>query len=70
MGDSVFDEIGDYILNRQNTAAKYIAMRPILDLRKKTVRRPGAWVARRWWEQEGIHLASLRAQVAAEEDKE
>ena len=70
MGDSGFDEIGDYILNSQNTAAQYIAMRPILDLRKKTVRRPGAWVARRWWEQEGTYLSSLRARVAAEEDTE
>ena len=36
----------------------------ILDLCKKMVRRPGAWVARRCWEQEGIDQAGGMAWVA------
>ena len=42
------------ILRRQNTVAQFIAMRPILDLCEGAVRRPGAQVPRRWWEQTGI----------------
>ena len=37
------------ILWRQNTIAQFIATRPILDLCEKVVRRPGAWLPRRWW---------------------
>ena len=42
------------ILRRQNTVAQFIAMRTILGLCEKSTRRPGARVARRWWEQTGI----------------
>ena len=42
------------ILRRQNTVAKFIAIRPVLDLCEKANRRPGARVARRWWEHMGI----------------
>ena len=41
MEEEGFKEIGVYILKRQNTVAQYIATRPILDLCKRTVRRPG-----------------------------
>ena len=44
-----FEEMGEYIMKRQNTVTQYIATRPILDLREETVRMPGAWVAKRWW---------------------
>ena len=43
------------ILQRQNTVAQFIATRPILDLCEEAVRRPGARVLRRWWEQTGIN---------------
>ena len=36
------------ILQRQNMVAQFIATRPILDLCKKSKRRPGARVPRRW----------------------
>ena len=62
--------MGDYILKMQNMVAYYIATRPILDLRKNTVQRPGAWVDWRWWEQECIDLAFTRAQAAAAVDGE
>ena len=50
MEEDRFEEMIDYVLNRKNNVAQYIATRPILDLCKKTVRRPGACVARIWWE--------------------
>ena len=57
------------IFRRQNTVAQFIATRPILDLCKKITRRPGAQVARRWWEKTGIDWkgAQERAEAAAEE---
>ena len=48
--------------------AHYIATRPILDLYNDMVQSSRAWVARRWWEQEGLDLAGARA--AAAEDVE
>ena len=56
------------ILRRQNTVAQFIATRPILDLYEKAIRRPGAWVPRRWWEQTGIDWKGARekAKAAAE----
>ena len=51
MGDVGFEEMGTYVLKRQTTVAQYIATRRIMDLYEETVRRPGAWVARRWWDQ-------------------
>ena len=60
MEESGFEEKGDYALKGQNTVAEYIATYSILDLCEEGVRRPGAWVSRRWWEQEGIDLAGAR----------
>ena len=45
----------------QNIVAKLI-----LDLLEKMVRRPWAWVARRWWDQEGLELAGTREVAEAE----
>ena len=56
MEEAGFDEIGVYITRRKNTVAQYIATQPILDLFERYVRRPGAWVYRRWWDQEGLDL--------------
>ena len=50
MEEAIFEEMGAYVLKRQNTDAQYIATCPIMDLCKKTVKRSGAWVASRWWE--------------------
>ena len=46
-----FEDMGEYFLKRQNMVAQYIVIRPVLDLCEDTVRRSGAWVARRWWYQ-------------------
>ena len=56
------------ILRRQNTVAQFIATRPILDLCKGSVRRPGARVPRRWWEQTGIDWKGAREKAAATEE--
>ena len=42
MEEAFFEEIGVYILKRQNKFAQYIATRTILDLCEQLVRRPGA----------------------------
>ena len=67
-----FKEMEDYVLNRQNTVAQYILMRPILDLCKETAQIIGTWVLKRWWEQEGLYMAGLRVMVVevVEEEKE
>ena len=57
-----------YLLKRQNAVAQYIAKRPILDLCGETVQRYRAWVARIWWDQEGLELAGSMAGTA--EDRE
>ena len=41
-----FEEIWAYILKRKNMVAQYIATRPITDLCKKMVRRPGPGLLR------------------------
>ena len=43
-----------YILNRQNMAAQYIDMQPILDLCEEIVQMLVTWVAKIWWGKEGI----------------
>ena len=65
MEQVVFKDMGAYFLKSQNTFAQYIAMHPILEICEDTVQRPGAWVARRWWEKEGMYLADARAAAAA-----
>ena len=56
------------ILWRQNRVAQFIATRPILDLCKGAVRRPGARVPRRWWEKTGINWKGAREKAAATEE--
>ena len=48
--------------------AQFIAMRPILDLCEKAVRRPGARVPRWWWEQTGIDWKGAREKAEAAEE--
>ena len=58
-----FEYIRVYITRRQNTVAQYIATLLILDLCKRSIRRLGAWVSRRWWDQEGLYLEGGRERV-------
>ena len=68
MEEAGFEEIGVYNINRQYTVTQYIVTRPIINLYEKLVRRMGAWVSWRWWEQEGLDLAGTREGGAAVED--
>ena len=63
-------QIRTSILRRQNTVARFIVTRPILDLFEKTNRRPGTRVARRWWEQTGIDWKGAREIAEAAEAAE
>ena len=56
MEEAGFEDIGTYIMRRQNMVAQYISTRTIMDLCEQPTQRPGAWVSRRWWEQEGLDL--------------
>ena len=49
MEEACFEEIGVYILKRQNPVMQYIATWPILELYQSTEQRPWAWFYRRWW---------------------
>ena len=60
-----FEEMEEYVLKRKNTVAQYIVTRPILDLCEEVVCMPGAWVAKRWWEQEVMGLVGAWSAVAA-----
>ena len=63
MEEAGFEYIRVYITRRQNTVAQYIATLLILDLCKRSIRRLGAWVSRRWWDQEGLYLEGGRERV-------
>ena len=58
-----------YVLKRHNTAAQCIATRPILVLCKETVQMTGAWVTKRWRDQEGLDLVGAR-EAAETSEKE
>ena len=70
MEEAEFEDMGEYVMKRQNTVALYIATRPIMDLCKETVRRSGTWVARIWWEKEGLEREDKRAAAEVAEDGE
>ena len=63
----VFQEVETYIDRRHNTVAQYIATRPIMDLCLTAVRRPGARVLKRLWEQEGIDIEGIQEAAWVEE---
>ena len=56
MQEADFEEVEACVLRSQNTDAWYIAMNPILDLRKETLQIPGMWVVKRWWYKEVLDL--------------
>ena len=63
-----FEKIGSYLTRRQNTVAQYIVTQPIMYLCERSVRRPGAWVSRRLWDQELLDLEGVKEIAAAESD--
>ena len=58
------------ILWRQNTVVQFIATWAILGLCEMAVRRPGAQVPMRWWEQTGIDWKAAREKSLAKEEDE
>ena len=70
MQEAGFEDMGEYVLKRHNAVAQYIATRLILDLCKETVLMPRAWLAKRWWDQEGLYLVVSREEAAAAEWRE
>ena len=73
MKEAVMVGIRTSILRRQNTVAKYIVTRPILDLCEQATRHPGVQVSRWWWEQTGKDLKGAQekaAEAAAETESE
>ena len=48
MAEVGLQEVETYVSRRQNTVAKYIATRPIIDLCLMAKRRPGPRLAMRW----------------------
>ena len=60
MAEAGLQEVETYISCLQNTVTQYIETRPIMDLCLAGKRRPGARVAKRWWEQEGMDLVEMR----------
>ena len=70
MLEAGFKEISVYVIRRQNTVAQYIATQPIVELCERSARRLGAWVSRRWWEQEGMDLERAKDRAAADSDGE
>ena len=66
MEEEGFEDMGIYVLKRHITVTQYITTRPILDLCENMDRSLGAWVARIWWQNEGLYLAGARAMEATE----
>ena len=58
------DEIWVYIYYCQNTVAKYIATRPIMDLCMAAEQRLGIRLSGRWWEQPTLNILGIRAEHA------
>ena len=48
MEETGFEDMGAYVLKRQNVVSQYIATRPIMYLCEETVWRSGVWVSMRW----------------------
>ena len=59
MAEAGLQELETYVYYHRNTAAQYIATRPIMGLCLATKRRPVERVAMRWWEQEGLDLEGM-----------
>ena len=54
----MLEEMKTYIHRRHNAVAKYIVMRPILELCLEVEWRPASRVTDRWWDQEGLVSSS------------
>ena len=70
MAEEGFEEIRTYVTRRQNMVTQYIAMWRIMDFCERSIRRPGAWVSRRRWDQEILDLEGAKEISATESYRE
>ena len=59
MQEVVFEEVEACVIRRQNMAAQYIAMRPIMYLCEETAQITEIWVVKRWWDNEVLDLVGV-----------
>ena len=60
MREAGLEELETYISRSQNPVAQYIATQTILDLCLEVEKHPRVWVAKWWWDQEGLSLEGAR----------
>ena len=60
MVEAGLHEVETYVSHHQSTFTQFIATRPIMDLCLAAERRTGSWVAKRWWQQDGLDLEGMR----------
>ena len=65
MVEAGFEGIVKYITRWHNTAAPYIATRPILDLCERSAQSPGMRLSWRCWGQVGLDLEGAKERSAA-----
>ena len=75
MAEAGLQKVETYVSCRQNTVAKYIAARTIMDLCLEDKRRTGPRVAMQWQEKEsldleGIHTADQEAEWTEGQEEE
>ena len=61
MWEAGLTDIRKSIANMQNTVAKYIATRPLLELCEGSRAREGAKVSMRWWNQADIDWETVKS---------
>ena len=62
MTDLGLQEVETYVSHIQNTAAQFIATRPIVDLCMASERRPDPRISKWWWEQDWVDVEGTEAQ--------
>ena len=67
MKEAGLTDVQTSINRRQNTVAKYISTRPLLDLCEGAMRREGLRVTLMWWDQTGIDWDKAKARKAETE---
>ena len=76
MAEAGLQEVDTYVSRHQNTVAKFIATRPIMDLCLAAARSMGSMVSNKWWNQDGLESEGMRTtaweaeQIEREEETE
>ena len=59
MIDTGLQEVDTYVSRRQNTAAKFIVTKTIMDLCLMAERRLGSRATKQWWEQDVLDVEDM-----------